>query len=94
MKHKSRHKQEIHYFYVLLCADQSYYAGYTNHLQRRIAKHNAKKGAKYTRVHQRHPLKLQYYACFSSKSEALKAEYAFKQLTRKQKEAFFNITTH
>jgi putative endonuclease len=72
-----------HYFYVLTCSDGSLYGGYTNNLDRRIEQHNEGKGAKYTRG--RGPVKLIYYQIFSSKGEALRAEYQFKQLTRKKK---------
>ena len=79
-------KKAKHYFYVLECADLSYYAGYTNHLQRRIAVHNAGKGAKYTRS--RIPARCIYYEMYDTKREAMQAEYRFKQLTRKQKERY------
>ncbi len=72
-----------HYFYVLECADRSYYAGYTNDLDKRLAAHNAGKGAKYTRA--KGPSKLIYHESFETKQEAMKAEYAFKQLTKPQK---------
>jgi putative endonuclease len=72
-----------HYFYVLSCKDGSLYAGYTNDLQRRVRLHNEGKGAKYTRG--RGPVKLIFSKLYSTKSEALKAEYAFKQLERKKK---------
>ncbi|MBT2571550.1 GIY-YIG nuclease family protein [Planococcus sp. ISL-110] len=72
-----------HYFYVLECADQSYYAGYTNDLEKRLAAHNAGKGAKYTRA--KGPSKLIHHECYDTKTAAMKAEYAFKQLTKIQK---------
>jgi putative endonuclease len=72
-----------YYFYVLSCKDSSLYAGYTNDLQRRVRFHNEGKGAKYTRG--RGPVKLIFSKSYSTKSEALKAEYAFKQLDRKKK---------
>lgn len=72
-----------HYFYVLECADQSYYAGYTNDLEKRLAAHNAGKGAKYTRA--KGPSVLIHQECFDTKPAAMKAEYAFKQLTKAQK---------
>jgi len=43
-------KSNNHYFYVLECADQTLYAGYTNNIEKRVAVHNAGKGAKYTRA--------------------------------------------
>ena len=55
---------------------------------RRLATHEAGKGAKFTRVKSRHPLQLIYQESFETKSDALKAEAAFKKLTRPQKEMF------
>ncbi len=79
-----------HIFYVLECRDGSYYAGYTNDLVNRMKKHNEGKGAKYTRA--RKPVRCIYYELFESKEEAMRAEYAFKQLSRKQKEAYMGGT--
>ena len=75
-----------HYFYVLECGDGSYYAGYTNDLLKRLAKHESGKGAKYTRS--RGPLELLYSEQFGTKPEAMKAEYAFKQLSKAEKIAY------
>lgn len=72
-----------HYFYVLQCSDATYYAGYTNNLEKRIATHNAGKGAKYTKA--RTPVECVYFETFDTKQEAMRQEYAFKQLTRAQK---------
>ncbi|ANU15752.1 endonuclease [Planococcus maritimus] len=72
-----------HFFYVLECGDGSYYAGYTNDLEKRLATHQSGKGAKYTRS--RGPLTLIYNESFSTKPEAMKAEYAFKQLSKAEK---------
>ena len=73
----------MYYVYLLRCCDGTLYAGYTNDLQRRLAVHNAGKGAKYTRS--RLPVELVYLESFSNKSSALKREYAIKQCTRKEK---------
>jgi putative endonuclease len=75
-----------HFFYVLTCTDGSYYGGYTNNLERRIKLHNEGKGAKYTRG--RGPVKLTYSKGFDNKSDALRAEYYFKRLSRKKKIEF------
>ncbi len=72
-----------HYTYILECKDHTLYTGYTTDLERRLKVHNDGKGAKYTRI--RRPVKLVYHEIFDNKSEALKREYALKQLTRKQK---------
>ncbi|PJN89226.1 GIY-YIG nuclease family protein [Bacillus sp. mrc49] len=73
-----------HYFYVVKCRDGSYYAGYTNDLERRIAAHNQGKGAKYTRG--RTPVELIHREIFETQTLAMQAEYKFKQLSRKQKQ--------
>ncbi|PLS15104.1 endonuclease [Bacillus sp. M6-12] len=85
-----------HFFYVLRCRDGSLYAGYTNDLSKRISLHNAGKAAKYTRG--RGPVELVFSKEFPSKTEAMKAEYRFKQLRRPiklefiEKESdFFNV---
>lgn len=75
-----------YYMYVVKCIDNTLYTGYTTDLVRRIKAHNNKKGAKYTRV--RVPVSLVYYEEFTSKSEATKAESAFKKFTRLQKEQY------
>ncbi|UEX89977.1 GIY-YIG nuclease family protein [Staphylococcus ratti] len=72
-----------HYIYIVRCKDASLYTGYTTDIDARIAKHNEGKGAKYTKV--RRPVKLLYQETFETKSEALKREYAIKQLSRKDK---------
>ena len=72
-----------HYTYILECKDQTLYTGYTTDLERRLKVHNDGKGAKYTKI--RRPVKLVYHEEFDNKSEALKREYALKQLSRKQK---------
>ncbi len=74
-----------YYFYVLLCADATLYGGFTDNLERRLATHNAGKGAKYTRVKSRRPVKMIYHETFNDKSSALKAEYAFKHQSRAAK---------
>lgn len=75
-----------HFLYVLECNDGSLYAGYTNNLENRLKLHNEGKAAKYTRG--RGPVKLVYFRQFANKSEALRAEYQFKQWTRKKKEEY------
>ncbi|MGX6961725.1 GIY-YIG nuclease family protein [Vagococcus xieshaowenii] len=74
-----------HYFYVLQCADNTLYAGYTTDPIRRLAQHNNGTGAKYTRLLKRHPMRMIHLEHFSEKSPAMQAEYAFKQLSKPQK---------
>ena len=73
-----------HYVYMLRCADESYYTGYTTDPERRLAEHNAGDGAKYTRG--RTPVTLVYLEAHASKSAAMSREYELKQLHRRQKE--------
>ena len=72
-----------HFFYVLECGDGSYYAGYTNDLERRVRVHNEGKGAKYTRA--KLPVRCIYYETYETKREAMQAEYKFKQLNQKSR---------
>lgn len=85
-------KSSNHYFYVLECRDATLYAGYTNNLEKRIVTHNAGKGAKYTKA--RLPVKCVYFETFETKQEAMRAEYAFKQLSRPQKLKIIGETQH
>ena len=73
-----------HYVYILKCADNSFYTGYTTDPVRRTKVHNSGKGAKYTRS--RRPVELIYTEEFDDKREAQRREYAIKQLTRTEKE--------
>lgn len=73
------------YTYILECADHTYYTGWTNNLEKRVAVHNLGKGGKYTRT--RLPVILVYAVSFDTKEEAMRREWQIKQMTRKQKEA-------
>ncbi|MFL2100464.1 GIY-YIG nuclease family protein [Desemzia sp. FAM 23991] len=73
------------YFYVLYCNDGTFYGGYTTELKRREEEHNSGTGAKYTKPVKRRPVHMVYAEAFATRSEATKAEYAFKQQTRKRK---------
>jgi len=77
-----------YWLYLLECKGGSFYAGITLDVQARFAKHQAGKGAAYTRA--RPPLRVLARMSFPGKSEALKAEYAVKQLPKAKKPAFFS----
>lgn len=79
-------KEEKHYFYVLLCADGTFYGGYTTDLKHRLEMHNSGKGAKYTKS--RRPVKMIYHEEFADKKLAMKREYWFKHHDRAWKEKF------
>ena len=69
--------------YMVECSDGSIYTGITNDLDARIDKHNSGKGAKYTRG--RTPVVLKANWEYELRSEAAKAEFAFKKLSRMEK---------
>lgn len=69
--------------YVLRCADDTLYTGYTVDVAARVSAHNAGAGAKYTAA--RLPVVLEAQARFETKHEAMSAEYRFKQLSRAEK---------
>lgn len=68
---------------MLTCGDGSLYTGWTNHLAERVAAHQAGRGAKYTKS--REPVELCYYEVFETKEEAMRREYAIKQMSRSEK---------
>ena len=65
------------------------YVGYTTNLKKRLAKHNASKGAKFTRGRK---WILAYSISYDSKSKAMKEEYKLKKnykLRNKLKSSFY-----
>ena len=52
------------------------YVGYTNNLEKRLSKHNASKGAKFTRGRK---WEMIYKKAYKTKSEAIKEEYKLKK---------------
>ena len=78
----------MNYTYILECADNTLYCGWTNDIEKRLADHNAGKGAKYTKP--RLPVKLVYFETFETKEEAMSREWHIKQLSREQKLALIN----
>ena len=72
------------FLYVVQCSDGSLYTGVTTDIERRIREHNkSRRGAKYTRS--RRPVKLVYVKDCRDRREALREEYKFKSLSRKEK---------
>ena len=73
----------MNYVYILRCADDTLYTGWTTSLEKRLKAHNSGKGAKYTKA--RLPVEIVYFEEFKEKKEAMKREYAIKQLSRGEK---------
>lgn len=72
------------YTYMVRCSDGSLYTGWTVDLEMRVVAHNSGKGAKYTKS--RRPVTLAYYEVFENRQDAMRREYAIKQLPKKEKE--------
>ena len=72
-----------HYVYILRCADDTLYTGYTTDPERRLREHNAGEGAKYTRG--RTPVDLVHVESYDTQSAAMSREYENKQLRREEK---------
>ena len=69
--------------YIVQCMDGTYYTGFTNNLENRIALHNSGNGAKYLKG--KLPVKLVYTKEYRYYKNAINAERRLKKLTRKQK---------
>ncbi len=52
------------------------YVGYTNNIEKRLAKHNESKGAKFTKGRK---WKLKYFKRYTNKNIAMKEEYKLKK---------------
>lgn len=75
--------------YLLECRDGTLYTGCTDNIPRRIALHNAGRGAKYTRG--RGPVILRYQEEVPDRSAALRREAAIKRLSRTGKQALIVV---
>lgn len=74
------------YLYVLRCYDGSFYTGITNDVSRRLAEHQAGRGARYTRTHL--PVELVAAWLYPDRSTATRVELQFKALSRTGKQAW------
>ncbi|MGC1453681.1 MAG: GIY-YIG nuclease family protein [Nitrospirota bacterium] len=78
--------------YTLKCRDGTLYTGITTDLSRRVRQHNDGTASRYTRS--RLPVKLIFSEPCRGRSQALKREYAMKQLSRKEKIAYIRDNGH
>ena len=80
------------YFVYLIISrrEQKYlsYVGYTNNLKKRLAKHNASKGAKFTRGRK---WLLAYSISYDTKSKAMREEYKLKKNYKLRNKIKFNF---
>ena len=68
------------YVYLLRCADDSLYCGWTTDLERRLAAHRAGTASRYTRS--RLPVELAAAMAVADRSAALREEARIKRLPR------------
>jgi putative endonuclease len=71
------------YVYLLRCADDSLYCGWTTDVQRRLAAHRSGAASRYTRS--RLPVELAAAVSVADRSEALREEARIKRLPRAAK---------
>jgi len=74
-----------YYCYMVRCANEAYYTGWTTDPLRRAKEHNAGRGARYT--HMNGPVKLVYVEEVADHSTALKREAQIKGYTHARKAA-------
>lgn len=84
--------KDKNYTYIVECSDGTLYCGWTNNIGKRIADHNAGKGAKYTKP--RLPVKLVYLEVSDTKEEAMSREWHIKRLRKDQKLKLINSSTN
>lgn len=71
------------YVYMLRCSNGNIYTGFALNLRRRVAQHNAGRGAKYTRAHR--PVRLIWAAELACERQARRAEVMIKRLAPAKK---------
>ena len=76
--------------YIVRCADNTLYTGISNDLATRITRHNAGRGARYTRS--RRPVNLVYKEPASTRSSALRREHAIRKLSASKKRALIDAS--
>lgn len=78
-------EETTYYCYMVRCANDAFYTGWTTDPLRRLAEHNAGRGARYTRMYG--PVTLVYVEAVEDHSAALKREVQIKRLGHARKAA-------
>jgi predicted GIY-YIG superfamily endonuclease len=73
------------FFYILCCADGTYYVGHTTDLDARLALRHAGRGPAYTRA--RRPVELIYSETFAAVDDASRREAQVKRWSGQKKRA-------
>ncbi|HYZ29710.1 MAG TPA: GIY-YIG nuclease family protein [Thermoleophilaceae bacterium] len=71
------------YVYLLRCADDSLYCGWTSDPERRLRQHQAGTASRYTR--RRRPVEYALLIPAGDRSEAMREEARIKKLSRREK---------
>ena len=71
------------YTYMLQCADDTLYIGWTTDLPRRVKTHNAGRGSRYTRG--RLPVRLVFWEGHTSRTAARSREQMLRHMSRDRK---------
>jgi len=74
--------------YIVQCSDQSYYAGITNDIERRLWEHKTGYDKK-SFTYKRRPVVLKYLETFEDVNQAIAWEKQIKGWSRRKKEALF-----
>ena len=75
----------LHFAYLVRCADGSLYAGSTQDLAAREARHNAGRGSRYTAG--RRPVTIVYSEAFDTQQAAMARERQLKRMPKTKKES-------
>ncbi len=81
-----------HFVYIVKCADDTLYTGWTLDVHRRVKQHNAGRGARYTRT--RRPVQLIYVEEVESRRVAMQREIQIKRLNRASKTRLIKSETN
>lgn len=79
---------EVWHLYVLRCADGRLYTGVSTDPQRRFGEHSAGGSRAAKSLRGKGPFELEFTLEIGTRGDALRAEYRFKQLARRDKELF------
>lgn len=71
------------FIYLLRCADDTIYTGWTYDVEQRVSTHQKGRGARYTRT--RRPVELIYHEKLKSRQDAMKREIQIKRMPRAKK---------
>ena len=69
--------------YIVRCADDSLYTGWTTNVERRVQEHNAGRGARYTAS--RRPVRLVFTEIQPDRRTAMRREQQIKRMSRVKK---------